>query len=90
MVMMGEVVDSHEDMITTRMITMVTTILASKGLMTDFSRAWPWVSLYVKNKVATILLTLQPALRNRCLAPGIFCSKFRKILIILTILSSCH
>lgn len=31
MVMMGEVVDSHEDMITTRMITMVKTILASKG-----------------------------------------------------------
>ena len=31
MVMMGEVVDSHEDMITTKMITMVTMILANKG-----------------------------------------------------------
>ena len=44
---------------------------------TDFSRAWPWVSLYVKNTVPTISLTLQPALRNRFLAAGIFCSKFR-------------
>lgn len=55
MVMMG-VADSHEDMIATGTDHEVT-ILASKGNDWLF-QAWPWVSLYVKSTVTTMLLTL--------------------------------